>query len=414
MEAGFSVFKDNDAFLPAFFMKIAIVRQRYTPFGGAERFVDRALGALARDGAEVTLITRSWEGGDATGFRKIIVDPPCAGLAKILGGRVERDRRFLEGVQQVIAKNAFDIVQSHERIPGCTIFRAGDGVHAAWLDHRGRSQGTLARQAARFDPYHRYVLAQETAMLAHPNLQALICNSTMVRDEFIRYYGVAPKKIEVIENGIDLDHFHPQLAETYRSPMRRQLGISEDSPVFIYVGGGFERKGVGRLVRALASMRNPDARLIVVGGDRTLAAMQKLASRLGLGARVHFAGRQTDVRPLLAMSDAFVLPTLYDPMPNAALEGLAMALPTITSTTCGIASRIVPGANGYVCDALNVSALAEYMDNLAQPGVAAGMREAARRSVEDLSLESMSASLLSLYRRLDTRQLEKSSEGMGV
>lgn len=388
-------------------MRIAIVRQRYTPFGGAERFVERALGALAREGAEVTLITRSWEGGERDGFSQILVDPPCKGLARLFGGRAERDRRFMRGVQDVIAKNSFDIVQSHERIPGCTIFRAGDGVHAAWLDHRGRQLSGLARRAARLDPYHRHVLAQEAAMLVHPELKALICNSTMVRDEFIRYYDVPPEKIVVIENGIDLVHFHPDLAGVHRDSMRLQLGIAEDAPVFAYVGGGFERKGVGRLIQALATMRNPLARLVIVGGDRKLNAMKKLAARLGVGERVHFAGRQMDVRPWLAMSDAFALPTLYDPMPNAALEALAMGLPTVTSASCGIATRIVAGRNGHVCDALDVPTIARHMDALAEPGVTAGMRKAARASVEDLSLESMSASLLSLYGRLAVKSTEK-------
>ena len=111
-------------------MKIAIVRQRYNPFGGAERFVERALGALADEGAEVTLITRSWEGAPREGFKQITCDPP---YSRLFGGRAARDRSFSAAAQLAMAKGGFDITQSHERIPGCMIFRAGDGVHAAWL-----------------------------------------------------------------------------------------------------------------------------------------------------------------------------------------------------------------------------------------------------------------------------------------
>ena len=46
-------------------MRLAIVRQRYNPYGGAERIVARALPALERSGAEVTLIARSAKGWDA-------------------------------------------------------------------------------------------------------------------------------------------------------------------------------------------------------------------------------------------------------------------------------------------------------------------------------------------------------------
>lgn len=379
-------------------MKIAIVRQRYTPFGGAERFVERALGALMREGAEVTLIARHWAGTQepANGYRRLLLDPPYARL----GGRVARDRSFARAAQAAMAAGGFDITQAHERIPGCMIFRAGDGLHAAWLERRGRARSAPSRWLERLDPYHRYVLAQERAMLAHPALRAVICNSQLVRDECQRYYGLAPEKLVVIENGVDLDAFHPGLADAHRETQRQALGIDPEAPVFLYVGGGFERKGVERLIHALATMQNRQARLLVVGGDRRLGTMQRLAAQLGVGARVHFAGRQPDVRPWLGAADAFVLPTLYDPMPNAALEAMAAGLPTLTSHGCGIASRIVDGVSGFVCDALDVAAIARHLDALALPGVAAAMRPAARAAVADLSLDAMAAQLLALYRRL--------------
>lgn len=382
-------------------MKIAIVRQRYTPFGGAERFVERALGALVKEGAEVTLIARQWEGTQestqelAAGYRRLLLDPPHAKL----GGRVARDRSFAEAAQAAMRDGDFDITQSHERIPGCMIFRAGDGLHAAWLDHRGRTQHGLARTLTRLDPYHRYVLAQESAMLRHPNLKAVICNSTLVQDECRRCYDVPEDKLVLIENGVDLDAFHPGLADTHRAAMRQQLSIAPDAPVFLYVGGGFERKGVPQLIRAFATMRGRTAQLVIVGGDRKLEAMRRLADKFHVAERVHFTGRQPDVKPYLGMADAFVLPTLYDPMPNAALEALAAGLPTITTPTCGIASRIREGESGFVVDALDVAALAARMDALATTGTATAMRSTARAAVADLSLEAMGEELLALYRR---------------
>ena len=380
-------------------MKVAVIRQRYTPFGGAERFVERALGALVKEGAEVTLIARQWEGTQepTAGYRRLLLDPP---YPRFFGGRAARDRSFAVAVRQIMRAGGFDITQSHERIPGCMIFRAGDGLHAAWLDRRGAAQSPLARRFSRLDPYHRYVLAQEAAMFADPALRAVICNSTLVRDECRHYYGLPADKLVVIENGVDLDVFHPGLAEKHRSAMRRTLGIADDAPLFVYVGGGFARKGVPRLLEAMAAMRFRDAHLVVVGGDRKLNAMQRLSARLGIAARVHFVGRQPDVKPYLGAADAFVLPTLYDPMPNAALEAMASGLPTITSTGCGIAARIRAGENGFVCDALDISALTRHMDALASPGVAAGMRAAAREAVADLSLDAMAGQLLALYRRL--------------
>ncbi|MFN4326864.1 MAG: glycosyltransferase family 4 protein [Azonexus sp.] len=378
-------------------MKIAIIRQRYNPFGGAERFVERALGALAGEGAEVSLITRNWDGAPRAGFRQITCDPP---YSRLFGGRAARDRSFAAAAQAEMAKGGFDITQSHERIPGCIIFRAGDGVHAAWLDHRARSLGSLQRLTQRWSPYHRYVLGAERAMFAHPALQAVICNSQMVADEVARYYGVARDKLQVIYNGVDTEAFHPGLAGQHREATRSVAGIPDDAPILLFVGSGFERKGVPQLLRAAARMQRTDARIVIVGADRKLSAMRKLSGQLGLSERVLFTGPFKDVRPWYGAADGFVLPTLYDPCPNAALEALASGLPVLTSTTCGAQEWVRVGENGWVVDAVDINGLAKRLDDLAGLAGNAAARKAARAVAEPLTLPAMADRLLALYHRL--------------
>ena len=378
-------------------MKIAIIRQRYNPFGGAERFVERALGALAGEGAEVTLITRNWDGAPREGFRQITCDPS---YSRLLGGRAARDRSFAAAAQAEMARGGFDITQSHERIPGCMIFRAGDGVHAAWLDHRARILGPVQRVTQRWSPYHRYVLAAERAMFAHPALRAVICNSQMVADEVVRYYGVSRDKLQVIYNGVDTDAFHPGLAGEHRWATRSEAGIPNDVPVLLFVGSGFERKGVPQLLRAAARMQRADARIVIVGADRKLKAMQQLSEGLGLSRRVLFTGPLKDVRPWYGAADGFVLPTLYDPCPNAVLEALACGLPVVTSTTCGAQEWVRSGENGWVVDAVDINALAGRLDGLAGLAGNASARAAARAVAEPLTLPAMADRLLALYRTL--------------
>jgi UDP-glucose:(heptosyl)LPS alpha-1,3-glucosyltransferase len=378
-------------------VKIAIVRQRYNPFGGAERFVERALGALVAEGAEVTLITRSWEGAPGEGFRQITCDPK---YSRLLGGRSARDRSFARCAQAEMAKGGFDITQSHERIPGCMIFRAGDGVHAAWLAHRARVLSLPQRLAQGVSPYHRYVLGAERAMFAHPALRAVICNSQMVAEEISQHYGLERSKLPVIYNGVDTAVFHPGLATEFRESIRSQLGISNRVPLLLFVGSGFERKGVPQLLRAAARMRRAETRVVIVGADRKLNAMKTLASRLGLEKRVHFTGPLKDVRPWYGAADGFVLPTLYDPCPNAALEALACGLPMVTSTTCGAQEWVQPGENGWVVDAVDIAELADRLDDLAALAGDPRSRQLARASAEPLTLPAMADRLLALYRSL--------------
>lgn len=378
-------------------MKIAIVRQRYNPYGGAERFVERALGALAGEGAEVTLITRSWDGAPREGFRQITCDPP---YSRLWGGRAARDRSFAAAAAQEMAQGAYDIVQSHERIPGSMIFRAGDGVHAAWLQHRARVLGPLGKLGQQLSGFHRYVLAAEKAMFGHPALKAVICNSQMVADEISTFYGVDRSKLKVIYNGVDTAVFHPGLRDEHRATVRQQAGIPEDLPFLLYVGSGFERKGVPQLLAAFAGMQRKEVRLAIVGADRRLKAMRALAEKLGLGQRVIFTGPLKDVRPWYGAADGFVLPTLYDPCPNAALEALACGLPMVTSIACGAKEWVRPGVNGEVVDPLDGDALSAALDRLCVLAGRADAQLAAREVALPLTLDSMAARLLGLYREL--------------
>ncbi|HTY98265.1 MAG TPA: glycosyltransferase family 4 protein [Rhodocyclaceae bacterium] len=369
-------------------MKLAIVRQKYTPFGGAERFVERALAALRNQGTDVTVIAREWEGAADAGFLRC--DP-------FYLGRTWRDAGFCRGVQRIVADGRFDLVQSHERIPGCHIFRAGDGVHATWLELRDRTRGRLARLATALSPWHRYTRAAEAAMFRHGRLRAVICNSKMVRDDIARRFGVAEERLHVIHNGVDLARFRPALRDEHRRSVRQALAIADDVPVILFVGSGFERKGLAVLLQALAGMARTKATLLVVGRDGREGRYRRQAEELGLAGRVRFLGGREDVRPYYGAADCFALPTLYDPLPNAALEALACGLPVATSTSCGAAELIEEGKSGYICDALDVRGLSQRLDALCEPGAPSAMGPAARRAVEGLDLAVMAARLTALY-----------------
>src|SRR5512142_1364242 len=102
-------------------MRLAVIRQRYTPFGGAERFLESALASLIAHGVAVTLYTREWRGGGPEGVEPKIVDPFHV-------GGLWRDAGFARAVCKSLATAHADLVQSHERLACCDVFRAGDGV----------------------------------------------------------------------------------------------------------------------------------------------------------------------------------------------------------------------------------------------------------------------------------------------
>ena len=371
-------------------LNIALIRQRYNAFGGAERFVERVMHALRGQGARLTIVTRQWPGNADSSA--LICNP-------FYLGSLWRDWSFARCVSRTLQTHDFDLVQSHERIACCDVFRAGDGVHREWLRQRQRVLGVPARLGIALNPYHRYVLAAERKLFASPRLKAVICISRMVKEDIQRHYAVAEEKLHVIYNGVDADLFHPSLAGKHRLPVRKALGIPPDAPLFLFVGSGFARKGLAVLLQALAQQAE-NAHLLVVGKDKCMKSFMQAAARLGLGARVHFVGGQADVLPYYGAADALAFPTLYEPFGNVVLEAMASGLPVITSTKSGAAELVEPGKNGYVCDALDVAALSAAMAQLTPPAAAAAMGAAARATAEAYTLDTMSERLVALYRSL--------------
>jgi UDP-glucose:(heptosyl)LPS alpha-1,3-glucosyltransferase len=373
---------------PGLAPRVALVRARYDPAGGAERFVQGAIAALRAQGVALTIVARHWPGHDGSA---ILLDPFHV-------GGLWRDWAFARAACAELARRRFDLVQSHERIACCDVYRAGDGVHAEWLVQRARARGTLGRWIDAASPRHRYVLAAERELFRSSRLKAVICNSEMVRAEIAARFATPADKLVLIRNAVDTDAYHPGLRAEMGAAVRQQLKIPPTATVVLHVGSGFERKGVAQLLAAAARAKTQPY-VIVVGKDKRLASYVDQARRLGLAERTHFVGAVSDVRPYYAAADVFVLATLYDPQPNAALEAMACGLPIVTTTKCGVAELLVEGRSGYVRDALDVAGLADAIERL-EGGVALRMGAEARAQAERHPPAAMARQYLDLYRRL--------------
>ncbi|KAB2839304.1 MAG: glycosyltransferase family 4 protein, partial [Burkholderiales bacterium] len=138
----------------------------------------------------------------------------------------------------------------------------------------------------------------------------------------------------------------------------------------------------------------------VVGRDKKLAAWRQRAAALGVGERVFFLGPVEDPREALGAADLFLLPTIYDPCPNAGLEAMACGLPVVTSSQCGLAEILQEHGGGMACEARDIAAIRAALLALDDPVKRASQGAAARAAVLPLTAEAMSARLLALYHRL--------------
>ena len=368
-------------------IKLAFIRQKYRPDGGAERFLARAIDALKED-IDITLFTRKWQKQD--NIEVIECNPPK-------WSRISREHGFINAVCKEVSNHNFDLVQSHERTPCCDIFRAGDGIHEELLKQTNRVTPAFQRAMRKISRFHNHRIKAEGELFNSKQLKAIICNSQMVAEEIKEYFPDAADKTHVIYSCIDFSEFNPELKRE-RAKIRSELNIPESETVYLFVGSGFKRKGAAAAIAGLAKLDK--GILLIVGKDKNINKYKRLASDLKIADRVLFLGVKQDVKPYYGCADTFLFPTLYDPFPNVVIEAMATGLPIITSTKCGAAELIEQGTNGFVCDALDIESISKFMKKVQKPELQSKMTQEVLNTAKIFSTDAMIDNLSRLYSEL--------------
>ena len=317
-------------------MKIAIIRRKFTAFGGAENFILRASSGLSQLGINFFIISELWKRNSHNSKNIHWIEAKSHGFF-----RFTKFIRFQKSVRKIIALNNFDLIQSHERLTGVDIYRLGDGIHAAWIDRLKEISPWYKKAWLSIDPYHQKIIRIEKEMSEDENL-FYVANSDLVKKELYKYYKVPESRIKVIENGIDTGSFHPA-SPSKKEASKKQLALNPKFPVVLFVGSGFERKGAFEIVEAIKLL--PKFQAIIVGQDKKIDQLRVLAH----GHNILVTGPQDNIQKYLDAADIFCLPSLYDSLPNAALEALCCGLPIVLTKDVGLAPHIKKNLAGVIC-----------------------------------------------------------------
>ena len=340
-------------------LRIAFVRRGYSSSGGAEAYLKRLAAGVCAHGHQAQLVTTAeWPPQEW----------PFGAISRVQG---TSPMQFADGVEDLRNGGACDVLMSLERVWGCDVYRAGDGVHRAWLNRRAKLAGPLRRVADYLSPKHIATLRLEQSLFGRRSARRVIANSHMIRTEIAEIYGYPGNGIDVIQNGVPVEQF--RFSDEQRASTRASLELRDDDIAVLFVGSGWERKGLRFAVRAVDSFANRQLVLLVAGKGNS-AAFDSRA--------VRFLGVRSDVPALYAAANLFLLPTIYDPFSNASLEALAAGLPVITTRANGCAEIMVDGVHGSIVErpddvAATVRALQFWCD--------AGRRKEARERTIELA-----------------------------
>ena len=370
-------------------MQIALIRQRVTATGGAETTLGYLVRGMVAAGHSVTVY-----GTDREPEARAALGPSAAYVrVPVWGGKTLRLISFALNTRRLLKAAGPQVGFSLERVPGLPVYRAGDGCHREWLARRAPYLSSPARAAQNFSLFHQVMLSLEARLFAHPGLLRVIANSQQVREDIIRLYGVDPARFRLIYNGLDRQRFHP-LDPGAAEALRRRLGTPEDGPVVLFVGSGFERKGLPYLFQAFGSLKDKTSHLWVVGKGN-VALYRQAAKGLGVADRVKFWGPVTETAPFYQAATVLALPTLYDPCSNVVLEALACGTPAVTTAANGAAEFITPGENGVILPRPDdIAGLEGALATLLARGQDPEARRAAAQAVAGLSWEATVAQTL--------------------
>ncbi len=367
---------------------VTIVAHDVGSVGGMERQIAELAVRLRRRGHDVTVVARKCvlPADSGVRFRRVrgpgrpfLVAYPWFLLAGSLALR--RHRSGIVQSTGSIVVNPIDTVAVHYCHCAYSAAPARPGRLYALYDW---AVGVVERVSERW--YLR----------RNPSAQ-LVCVSEGVADEVRGCFPAATSRVVTIHNGVDVEEFAPGAAAAEGEALRAQLDLPDGALLAAFVGGDWERKGLGPSIAALAQA--PEWHL-AIAGKGPQRPYEQLAASLAVSERVHWLGVRGDVRPLYAAADAFVLPSSYETFSLVTYEAAASGLPVIAGDVNGVRELITSGENGYLVEPTAEQISARLRELGADPSLRAAFGAAAREAASAFTWERMVASHEELFEKL--------------
>lgn len=229
-------------------------------------------------------------------------------------------------------------------------------------------------------------------------IQTLVASSARTRNNAIEA-GIKPEKITTIYNAImpfDVSHID-------REAVRQKIGLKKDDVFFVAVGRLVYEKGHKFLVQAMAEVAKDDSRAVagICGAGPLYDQLQAQIKTLNLQGRMRLLGQWDDIPELLAASDVFTLPSRWEGLPMALLEGMMAGLPVIATRVEGVDEVVQSGVHGLLVPTESPDELAKAILQLCRdPEMRHRMGSAAGKRVRDAyTTDRMCEQYLALMRQ---------------
>ena len=349
-------------------------------FGGAERLVTAIASELPQDRYEVTVCATRTAGGS------LAEQLTAAGVEHFALGRQHRyDLLPILELMRFIRRNSIDVLHAHKfpsnllaAIVGPTSRVPAVVAHEHGWSHEGRARSLVEGR------------------LIGAAVDAYVAGTANDADHLIAV-GVAPSKVVVIPGA-----YIPR-PRAPAGEVRRELGIAPDAPVVGTIGVLRPEKAYHVLVEAFAAVlaEVADAHLVIAGDGERRAALEGLATELGVFDRTHFLGLRDDVGAVLGAIDVAALTSDRESTSLFALECMAHEVPLVSTRVGGPAEFLRDDVSALLVPPRDSRALAAALTTLLRdPARRAELAAAAGAELAEFEIGRVAARHVALYDRL--------------
>lgn len=242
-----------------------------------------------------------------------------------------------------------DLIDAHYFYP--------DGVAAVWLGREFNLPVVVTARGSDLTLLPQFRVPRHLIKTAAAKADGLITVCEALKAPLVEL-GVAPARVTVLRNGVDLDRFRPG----DRGAARARLGFNRRT--LGSVGHLIERKGHHHIIRALPQM--PETDLVIAGAGPEHKSLLHLAEELGVAGRVRFLGNldQSLLPELYTALDALVLASSREGWANVLLEAMACGTPVVASSVWGTPEVVATPAAGRLMSELSARGVVEAVEAL--------------------------------------------------
>ena len=203
----------------------------------------------------------------------------------------------------------------------------------------------------------------------------IVTTGERLRLQLIRDNRYRPESIDSVPTGIDLERYAP----ANRAQAKARLGLDPAQACIGIVATLRSWKGHRYLLEACAALKQPDARLLIVGDGPMREQLQQQVAQLGLTQRVLMPGNQAEVTPWLQAMDVFALPSYANEgVPQALMQAMAAGVPVVSTPVGSIDELVRDGATGLMVPPRDTAALRAAIERLlAEPQLRERLAQAA-------------------------------------